>query len=80
MGPLTMGLPLAVDPKKLGTALGSATSGSITKGLPSTRAADGPSYRGSITHVGAGGRVVRADMPSGLGWDERTSWETRDNG
>eukprot|EP00072_Mus_musculus_P074488 XP_017176251.1 PREDICTED: nuclear receptor corepressor 2 isoform X23 [Mus musculus] len=109
MGPLTMGLPLAVDPKKLapfsgvkqeqlsprgqagppeslgvptaqetsvlrGTALGSATSGSITKGLPSTRAADGPSYRGSITHgtpadvlyKGTISRIVGEDSPSRL--------------
>lgn len=62
----------------LGTALGSTASGSITKGLPSTRTADGPSYRGSITHVGAGGRVGWAGILGGLGWDERTSGETRD--
>ncbi|KAK7802334.1 hypothetical protein U0070_025286 [Myodes glareolus] len=109
MGPLTMGLPLAVDPKKLapfsgvkqeqlsprgqtgppeslgvptaqetsvlrGTALGSTASGSITKGLPSTRAADGPSYRGSITHgtpadvlyKGTISRIVGEDSPSRL--------------
>lgn len=109
MGPLTMGLPLAVDPKKLapfsgvkqeqlsprgqagppeslgvptaqetsvlrGTALGSTASGSITKGLPSTRTADGPSYRGSITHgtpadvlyKGTISRIVGEDSPSRL--------------
>lgn len=57
-----------------GTALGSATSGSITKGLPSTRAADGPSYRGSITHgtpadvlyKGTISRIVGEDSPSRL--------------
>lgn len=63
----------------LGTALGSTASGSITKGLPSTRAADGPSYRGSITHVGSGGRMIWPGVPSGLGWEERTSRETRDS-
>lgn len=57
-----------------GTALGSTASGSITKGLPSTRTADGPSYRGSITHgtpadvlyKGTISRIVGEDSPSRL--------------
>lgn len=57
-----------------GTALGSTVSGSITKGLPSTRTADGPSYRGSITHgtpadvlyKGTISRIVGEDSPSRL--------------
>uniref|UniRef100_A0A6I8NGB1 Nuclear receptor corepressor 2 n=1 Tax=Ornithorhynchus anatinus TaxID=9258 RepID=A0A6I8NGB1_ORNAN len=52
VGAITMGLPLTMDPKKLGTALGSTPGGSITKGTPSGRAPpESPiTYRGSITH------------------------------
>ncbi|XP_073916880.1 nuclear receptor corepressor 2 isoform X2 [Castor canadensis] len=111
VGPITMGLPMTMDPKKLvpfsgvkqeqlsprgqagppeslgvptaqetsvlrGTALGSAPSGSITKGLPGPRApADSPSsYRGSITHgtpadvlyKGTISRIMGEDGPSRL--------------
>uniref|UniRef100_A0A452I531 Nuclear receptor corepressor 2 n=1 Tax=Gopherus agassizii TaxID=38772 RepID=A0A452I531_9SAUR len=52
VGSITMGLPLTVDPKKLGASLGSTPGGSISKGLPSTRPPlESPiTYRGSITH------------------------------
>ncbi|XP_023576310.1 nuclear receptor corepressor 2 isoform X3 [Octodon degus] len=111
VGPVTMGLPLAMDPKKLapfsgvkqeqlspraqagppdslgvptaqetsvlrGTALGSVPGGSITRGIPSTRApSENPgSYRGSITHgtpadvlyKGTITRIVGEDSPSRL--------------
>nr|XP_013010037.1 nuclear receptor corepressor 2 isoform X2 [Cavia porcellus] len=111
VGPVTMGLPLAMDPKKLapfsavkqeqlspraqtgaseslgmptaqetsvlqGTALGSVPGGSITRGIPSTRAPpESPgTYRGSITHgtpadvlyKGTITRIVGEESPSRL--------------
>ncbi|XP_005403065.1 PREDICTED: nuclear receptor corepressor 2 isoform X4 [Chinchilla lanigera] len=111
VGPVTMGLPLTMDPKKLapfsgvkqeqlspraqagapeslgmptaqetsvlrGTALGPVPGGSITRGIPSTRAPpESPgTYRGSITHgtpadvlyKGTITRIVGEDSPSRL--------------
>ncbi|XP_021113299.1 nuclear receptor corepressor 2 isoform X3 [Heterocephalus glaber] len=111
VGPITMGLPLTMDPKKLvpfsgvkqeqlspraqagpseslgvptaqetsvlrGTALGSVLGGSITRGIPSTRAPpESPgTYRGSITHgtpadvlyKGTITRIVGEDSPGRL--------------
>ncbi|XP_033618575.1 nuclear receptor corepressor 2 [Fukomys damarensis] len=111
VGPVTMGLPLSMDPKKLapfsgvkqeqlspraqagppeslgvpmaqetsvlrGTALGSVPSGSITRGIPSTRVPpESPgTYRGSITHgtpadvlyKGTITRIVGEDSPGRL--------------
>ncbi|KAM9747899.1 nuclear receptor corepressor 2 isoform 23-T27 [Dama dama] len=76
VGPIAMGLPLAMDPKKLGTSLGSVPGGSITKGTPSTRVpSESPiTYRGSITHgtpadvlyKGTITRIIGEDSPSRL--------------
>uniref|UniRef100_G3TPP4 Nuclear receptor corepressor 2 n=1 Tax=Loxodonta africana TaxID=9785 RepID=G3TPP4_LOXAF len=76
VGPVTMGLPLAVDPKKLGTALGSVPGGGIGQGMSSTRAPaeSAITYRGSITHgtpadvlyKGTITRIIGEDSPSRL--------------
>ncbi|RLV96849.1 hypothetical protein DV515_00012344 [Chloebia gouldiae] len=74
VGSITMGLPLTMDPKKLGTSLSSASGGSITKGTPTSRPPpESPiTYRGSITHgtpaevlyKGTITRIIGEDSPS----------------